>query len=205
MSFEELKEEFIKIKKEEFDYIKKILEIRKKRLLSEYERLEIYRTIIKYQKKLDELVKEIFLYYRDNKKSKLYQKDNSEVIIEIDLDKKIIELLSNYSDYSKEKTLEILGINQENYKYQFTIHNILYKYHVLIDLENIHLILGNQPFMDKPFYCYSESFSIDNEYDTTNFYDKVGYYAQYANLFYNIKLIYEKKQESLKKKKIEFL
>ena len=129
MSFEELKEEFIKIKKEELDYIKKILEIRKKRLLSEYERLEIYRTIIKYQKKLDELVKEIFLYYRDNKKSKLYQKDNSEVIIEIDLDKKIIGLLSNYSDYSKEKTLEILGINQENYKYQFTIHNIYYKYH----------------------------------------------------------------------------
>ena len=36
MSFEELKEEFIKIKKEELDYIKKILEIRKKRLLSVY-------------------------------------------------------------------------------------------------------------------------------------------------------------------------
>lgn len=151
MSFEELKEEFIKIKKEELDYIKNILEIRSKRLLSEYERLEIYRTIIKYQNKLDELVKEIFLDFRNNKKSKLYQKDKSEVIIEIDLDKKIIGLLSNYSDYSKEKTLKSLGINQENYKYEFTIHNIYYKYHELINLKNIHLILGNQPFMDKHF------------------------------------------------------
>lgn len=204
MSFEELKEEFIKIKKEELDYIKKILEIRSKRLLSEYERLEIYRTIIKYQNKLDELVKEIFLEFRNDKKSKLYQKDNSEVIIEIDLDKKIIGLLSNYSDYSKEKTLKSLGINQENYKYEFTIHNIYYKYHELINLENIHLILGNQPFMDKHFYCYTGSISVDNAYDTDNVYNEVGYYAQYKNLFYNIKLIYGETQESLEKKKIEF-
>ena len=51
MNFEILKEKFIKLKKEELDYIKNILEIRSKRLLSEYERLEIYRTIIKYQNK----------------------------------------------------------------------------------------------------------------------------------------------------------
>ena len=204
MNFEILKEKFIKLKKEELDYIKNILEIRSKRLLSEYERLEIYRTIIKYQNKLDELVKEIFLDFRNDKKTKLYQKDKSEVIIEIDLDKKIIGLLSNYSDYSKEKTLKSLGINQENYKYEFTIHNIYYKYHELINLENIHLILGNQPFMDKHFYCYTGSISVDNAYDTDNVYNEVGYYAQYKNLFYNIKLIYGETQESLEKKQIEF-
>ena len=204
MNFEILKEKFMKIKKEELDYIKNILEIRSKRLLSEYERLEIYRTIIKYQNKLDELVKEIFLDFRNNKTSKLYQKDKSEVIIEIDLDKKIIGLLSNYSDYSKEKTLKSLGINQENYKYEFTIHNIYYKYHELINLENIHLILGNQPFMDKHFYCYTGNISIDNVYDTDDDYNEVGYYAQYKNLFYNIKLIYGETQESLEKKQIEF-
>ena len=54
MNYELVKKEFIKLKKEEFNYINHVSEISSK-TLTEEEKLEIHRTLKDYENKLDKM------------------------------------------------------------------------------------------------------------------------------------------------------
>ena len=85
MDFELNKSKFINLKKEELNYIDSIAKISSNRLLSETEKLEVYRTLNNYNIKLNEILKNLLrIFQRDD----TLTKDNlNDVIIEFDLDK----------------------------------------------------------------------------------------------------------------------
>ncbi len=202
MKYTELKKQFIELKKEKLEYIIRIIEIRNNRLLTDTERLKIYRKIIKYQKDLDRLLKEMLLEYRkiikeDKKKYKEFHDDI--VIIEINIDKKITSLLEKYKDYFRERFLETLRINIDNLKYQLTTTDLRYISHGKITKENIDLILGGQPLLDKELYCYDRHIYVNSEYDITRLYDEFGVYALYYDIAGKYKIVYGKTKELLDK------
>ena len=89
MNYEELKNQFIKLKKEELEYIDSIAKISSNKKLLEQEKLEIYRTLKNYQAKLSEMIitlrDEIIDRLREDEKSP--KEKLKEVIISFDLDK----------------------------------------------------------------------------------------------------------------------
>ncbi|MGN1379638.1 MAG: hypothetical protein ACI4XR_04535 [Bacilli bacterium] len=60
MNYEDIKIMFIKIKKEELNYINDMAKITRTKTLTEYEKLEIYRNLNNYEVKLNEILKKIF-------------------------------------------------------------------------------------------------------------------------------------------------
>ena len=62
MDFELNKSKFINLKKEELNYIDSIANISSNRLLSETEKLEVYRTLNNYNIKLNEILKNLLVH-----------------------------------------------------------------------------------------------------------------------------------------------
>ena len=56
MNYEIIKSEFIKLKQEELDYINNIAIISCNKVLSEHEKIEIYRKIINYESRLKKIL-----------------------------------------------------------------------------------------------------------------------------------------------------
>ena len=184
-------EKYKKFKEEEFNYIGEILEIRSERLFTESEKLEIYRNILNYQKKenyiFDELKKQIYMIL--NCDNSIYNDlDQDTVIFEIDMNESFKSILSKFDSPTRENILNELGINPKNNKYQVSLYN-LYSIQDRLSFKNIDIII-NQPFMDKPIYCYSGIKTVSNYYDLTRMYDDIGVYALYYDLFGNYKTLY---------------
>ena len=202
---ERLIEKYKKFKEEEFNYIGEILEIRSKREFSETEKLDIYRNIMKYQKEDNyifyELKKNIYMILNcDN--SIHNEIDQDTVFFEIDINERFKSIISKFDSPIREKILNELGINLDNNKYQVSLYN-LYSILDRLSLKNINLIM-NQPFMDKPIYCYSNMKTVSDYYDITRLYDVVGVYALYYDLFGNYKTIYGEDITKLNDEKKKF-
>ena len=72
MNYEFIKKEFVQLKKEELEYIDSISKISSKKILLEYEKIEIYRKIKKYEQQLNEVLlklKESLIKRLPNKKN----------------------------------------------------------------------------------------------------------------------------------------
>ena len=82
MNYELNKNEFEKIKREELEYIDSIAQISSNKILSETEKLEIYRTLNSYKIKLNEILKKLWSTFpKDDSLTKEKLKD---VIIDSD-------------------------------------------------------------------------------------------------------------------------
>ena len=112
MNYENLKNEFIKLKKEELDYINNICRISSNKRLSESEKLEIYRTLKELKDRINEKLKQ--LRHEVYIKVEEYDKNPSEIIIEFDIDE---NYLSSFSKDYKERILRHLGINYKINKF----------------------------------------------------------------------------------------
>ena len=123
MDFELNKSIFINLKKEELNYIDSIAKISSNRLLSETEKLEVYRTLNNYNIKLNEILKNLLrTFQRDD----TLTKDNlNDVIIEFDLDKDYLSSLNFYSEFHKRNFFEQLWINSETGKFEVTLRNLI--------------------------------------------------------------------------------
>ena len=124
MDYELVKNEFIKLKKDELSYIDSIAKISSSKILSEYEKLEIYRNLKKYELKLNESLKMLFKKMREEKI--LEKIDFEDVIIEFDLNKNFLSFVKFNSNRHKKYVLESLKIDSETYKFKLTLSELLY-------------------------------------------------------------------------------
>lgn len=94
MNYELIKSEFIKLKREELEYIDNIAKMSSNKILSESEKLEIYRALNNYQVKISEILKEL--------RWKLAKEENlKELIIEFDLPKNYLSSINFLNDQDK--------------------------------------------------------------------------------------------------------
>ena len=124
MNYELIKNEIIKLKKEELDYIDSVAKISSTKTLSEYEKLEIYRTLNYYQDKLTEKYKGLF--DEITKLKQLTFENLDDAIIEFDIDKKFLSSVNFRHEEYKKHELEKLGIYtvgifSENFKFKLHV------------------------------------------------------------------------------------
>jgi len=158
MNYESIKEEFIKLKKEELSYIDTVVKTSCNRILSEYEKLEIYRKINNFQIRLDELLK---MLRKELRKHRDRSADNlSDILIEIDVDE---NYLSSIEDEVYRRFLfKHLGINFETYKFNLTLSNLIhYQGYTAINPDRI---LNNQKIIENPIYIFSGYYDSSEEF-----------------------------------------
>ena len=168
MSFDQLKQKFINLKKEQLKYIANITGLSKKKIFTEQENLKIYRNLKKYEKEICDLAKQI-IETAKKENIKLFYYD---VIIEFDL--------NNYSDslkidnqYRKEYVLNILDVKENKCKFTFqNLQRISKNHFKTIDPD---LIENGQRLINKPIYifcgyydysedCYGPCFGNKDDY-----------------------------------------
>ena len=118
MEFEELKEKFIKLKKEELEYINRIANESRKRKLKEKEILEAYRKINDYVDEINVLLDKIHGYAIRNIKT---IEDKDKIIFDFDIDKdyfKTVEGTTDYADYA----LKSILVNVDKHKVEVSCY-----------------------------------------------------------------------------------
>lgn len=197
MNYELIKNELIKLKKEEFDYINNIAKISSIKILSEYEKLVNYRKLKDYENKLSEMYRK--LYIEVKKFKKLTSENENEIIIEFNLDTNYLNSLKYLYIQEKNKILEDLGIDPETYKFKLTLRN-LYKCHDYIAI-NLDMIQNNQKLLDYPIYIFTGYRDYSEEYCGPCF----GGNDEYIHgIYINICAEYNRKKEILRKEIAEF-
>lgn len=152
MNYELIKSEFIKLKREELEYIDNIAKMSSNKILSESEKLEIYRALNNYQVKISEILKEL--------RWKLAKEENlKELIIEFDLPKNYLSSINFLNDQDKKFILEELGIDVETLKFRLTYSTLQHKYNG-INPEIIH----NQKLIENPIYIFCGYYDLREDY-----------------------------------------
>ena len=113
MNIEVLKEEFIRLKKEQLSYLNSVVEESSKKILSEFEKLEIYRRIYNYNVKFKDIL--------DILRKKIRKEMKREIKFAIkrgDIDEEEAEAITNVKDYEEfmnmmDKTKNKLMNNKE--------------------------------------------------------------------------------------------
>lgn len=172
MNYEEIKNAFIKLKREELDYIDNVSKISSNKTLTEFEKLEIYRTLNDYQTKLTEMYRK--LYYELVKGKEETNINYKDVIIEFDVDKTFLSSVK--FDYTEQKKyiLRDLGIDAETFKFKLTLHSLLYIREGYRGIKP-DIIQNNQKLIEKPIYifcgfydasedCYGPCFGEPDDY-----------------------------------------
>lgn len=143
MKYEDIKQEFIKTYMEYIEFANQTNNLTKKKILTEIEKLDIYRTNKKYNEKVKTLAKVISNYIF---------KENNKTIIEINLDNDCLESFSDNPHYK-----DMI----ENYFYIKDTKKINISKYDINTLKNgkyslpFYLILNKQSFFDKPIYIFS--------------------------------------------------
>lgn len=151
MNYELIKNELIKIKKEELYYIDNIAKISSNKVLSETEKLDVYRILDSYQVKLTEMFKN--LCYELIKKKKTTDINYDDVVIEFDVDKNFLSSVKFDYKEQKKHLLNDLGINSETFKFKLTFRQLLYIRKGYRGI-NSNIILNNQKLIEDPIYIF---------------------------------------------------
>lgn len=153
MNYELIKSEFIKLKREELEYIDNIAKMSSNKILSESEKLEIYRALNNYQVKISEILKEL--------RWKLAKEENlKELIIEFDLPKNYLSSINFLNDQDKKFILEELGIDVKTLKFRLTYSTLRHKYKGI----NPEVILNNQKLIENPIYIFCGYYDLREDY-----------------------------------------
>jgi len=159
MNYELTKNELLKFKKEEIDYIDSVAKISSNKILSETEKLEIYRKFKNYENKLNELLKRLWIEIP--KPEKLTKEIMEEVIIEIEIDKNYLSSVNfPYEEY-KNYLFRDLGIDIETFRFKLTFSNI----YRCIEYRgfNYEIILNNQKLIEEPIYIFCSYYDYSEE------------------------------------------
>lgn len=151
MDYELIKEELIKLKKEELRYIDNISIESSKKTLTEQEKLEIYRTLNVYQVNIREQFQKLFKELITNKE--LSGKNYEDIIVEFDIDKNFLYSVNFTCDEQKKYTLNDLGIDEKTFKFKLTLRRLLYL-RERYDGINLNIILNNQKLIEQPIYVF---------------------------------------------------
>lgn len=190
MNLEQLKQDFIKLKKEQLKYIAYVANLSKEKKFTEQEQLEIYRNIKKVEKEICDLAKTII----DTTKKENIKFRFNDIVIEFDLNN-YYDSLKIDNQYRKEYVLNILDVKDNKCKFTFqNLQRISKNHFKTIELD---LIENGQRLINKPIYifcgyydyredCYGPCFGNEDDY----------IYGIY-------KLIFEDEKKEILKSKIE--
>ena len=173
MNCELIKAEFIQLKRDELDYVDNIVKISSHKILSESEKLDIYRMLNRYRVKLNEILQRLrYIVLRDD------SLDFEDIIIEFDLDKSYLSSLKFYSNDQKNYILKSLGIDTETLKYKLTLYNLIQPegYRGI----NADMIQNNQTLIDKPIYVFVGYYDASED----NYGPLLGDYDDYIDAIY---------------------
>ena len=178
MTYLEMKEEFINIKKEEFEFIKKFLIINQNRKLTEYDILTICRRSYYYEKKINDLLYQMRegMFQEQRRLKKEGKLDVNSVVLEFDIDSEFLSLIDNEILY------RLLWIDPKTKKFRLEYSHPLYRTYPLNFLnkekrvEGIYLYCGISDISD----------SITHEEDLRGIYYYLDYYNKIEIPFYEI-------------------
>ncbi|MBR3209920.1 MAG: NUDIX hydrolase [Bacilli bacterium] len=179
MNYELVLDEFKKLKKEEFDYINWVCDASSKRILSESEKLEIYRKIMNYEHQLTEML--------DSIREEVQSLDNlKNIAVEVVLGDDFLSSLTFNNNNHFLQLLHNLRIDCD-FQYRTNLYSLLSAYGYNYRFINMDLFLNNQKLIEKPIYIFCGfHYSMDwipEVYFDLEPSDYGGYEATYATIF----------------------
>ena len=197
MNYESIKNKFIELKKEELKYVDNVAKISSSRILTEYEKLEIYRKINDYQTRLYEILerlrKEVF-------KNEHISVDNlKDVIIEFDVDKSFLSSAGiKYEEYKKDICSDYFGVDLDTSKFRLTLSTLMHTRNGYRAI-NPDMIQNNQKLIENTIYIFCGYYDSSEDCYGPCFGNPEDYiYGTYAD----IRDKYDDRQEEIPKKKI---
>lgn len=199
MNYEIIKSAFIELQKEELNYINEVAKTSSNKILSEYEKLVIYRKINDYEIKLNEMLKKLTCEF---KTSNYFKKNTSkDVCIEFDLPKDYLSHL-NIDYEGKKYVLENLWIDPDLLKFKLTLSNL---YNIRGKNIDFDIIQNHQRLIEEDVYIfcgyYDESENclpcLKNPDDYL-----YGIYKSICNNRYNSERVLKKDMDNFEKDKI---
>lgn len=160
MNYELIKNELIKLKKEEFVYIDSIANYSSNHLLTEYEKIEIYRKIKDYQAKITEIADQLVEKIIDGITITPLEK----VIIEFDVDKNFLSTIKKCGSDYKNNIFQ-LGIEEETSKFILTFAKLIRYSYGYVSI-NPDIIQNKQKLLDEPIYIFRGYYGFLADYDT---------------------------------------
>ena len=153
MDYEYIKNEFIKLKREELEYIDSVVIISSNKILTEYEKICIYRKLKRYEDELNNIINNLSnKIYDDCKNKEIRRKDLKDMFIEFNLDNNFLSLLKFNNDTDKKYLLEKLGIDYDALRYRISFYDLIHfrEYRMI----NLDLILNNQKLIENSIYIF---------------------------------------------------
>ena len=140
MSYEQLKETFIKLKKEQLSYIDEVVKVSFDKILSEDVKLQIYRKLKEYDLALYDIKRDLRAECEKELKEKYdnffrtnFGYDNRRAVfrtafIEFDLDVNYLNEINFENDWDEWKFYSRLGIDKKSKHYKYTIGDLICNY-----------------------------------------------------------------------------
>ena len=161
MNYQEIKEIYINNKKEELYYIEYVIELSRTKLLSELEKLEIYRKLKKHELKLNKIIIELFKAVKIEKNYMI--EDCDDTIIEFDISDDFISSLISCKDYNKNNMLNILRIDRTRLKYVLTLQDLWYCNNNGYNQIELDSILNYQILFEQPIYVFNHFYDSSED------------------------------------------
>ena len=193
MNIEKLKEEFIKLKKEELAYLDNIAKLGYQKTFSQEEKLNIYRRLKFYENENAKFYKILsdILY-----KSK--EENMDKVLIEIKLKDDFFNKVSDIFNRHRYLILRRYNINLETNSYILTIKDIIDERYTKYRYEDFDYLFNNQELFEKPIYIFTYYDDHSDEYFLFDF--TTGIYSDFV--YGDRKEISVKEMENFEKGKI---
>ena len=193
MNIEKLKEEFIKLKKEELEYLDNIAKLGYQKTFSQEEKLNIYRKLKFYENENAKFYKILsdILY-----KSK--EENMDKVFIEIKLKDDFFNKVSDIFNRHRYLILRRYNINLETNSYILTVKDIIDERYTKYRYEDFDYLFNNQELFEKPIYIFTYYDDHSDEYFLFDF--TTGIYSDFV--YGDRKEISVKEMENFEKGKI---
>ena len=193
MNIEKLKEEFIKLKKEELAYLDNIAKLGYQKTFSQEEKLNIYRKLKFYENENAKFYKILsdILY-----KSK--EENMDKVLIEIKLKDDFFNKVSDIFNRHRYLILRRYNINLETNSYILTVKDIIDERYTKYRYEDFDYLFNKQELFEKPIYIFTYYDDHSDEYFLFNF--TTGIYSDFV--YGDRKEISVKEMENFEKGKI---
>ena len=193
MNIEKLKEEFIKLKKEELAYLDNIAKLGYQKTFSQEEKLNIYRRLKFYENenaKFYKILSDILYISKEENMDK--------VLIEIKLKDDFFNKVSDIFNRHRYLILRRYNINLETNSYILTVKDIIDERYTKYRYEDFDYLFNNQELFEKPIYIFTYYDDHSDEYFLFDF--TTGIYSDFV--YGDRKEISVKEMENFEKGKI---
>ena len=149
MNIEEVKEEFIKLKKEELAYLDNIAKLGYQKTFSQEEKLNIYRRLKFYENENAKFYKILSDILYESKEQNM-----DKVFIEIKLKDDFFNKVSDIFNRHRYLILRRYNINLENNSYILTVKDIINENYTKYRYSDFDYLFNKQELFEKPIYIF---------------------------------------------------